>query len=253
MAERLAQADYSQKKWFDSAIEGWQQERGGLRSRGDLSPEIQLFGRMITARKYYGNVDSPLQVAHAFTTHEALSERDYWIGADDLLNRAEGETGGGMIDVRRFGAGVFYQYTCLDVNLLRENLEKSFINLDAGQREALLLDMVTALIWAFAVQNPTGYQNSFASHAIADTLIAEVGGAFPHSAASAFEKPVERERNKAGYLEASRKALQVWDAARKQKYGAAVFPAMYSVGLQDNDGTMDALLDWVRKQLSRQE
>lgn len=253
IAQCLVQADYNQKKWFDTAMEGWQQERNGLRSRGDLSPEIQLFGRMITARKCFGNVDSPLQVAHAFTTHEAISERDYWIGADDLLNRAEGETGGGMIDVRRFGAGVFYQYACLDVDLLRENLKESFTRLDASQREALLQDMVTALIWAFAVQNPTGYQNSFASHAIADTLIAEVGGAFPHSAASAFETPVERERNKAGYLEASRKGLQDWDAGRKQKYGEAVFPAMYSVGLHDHDGTMDTLLDWVRTQLSRQD
>lgn len=252
IAEHLAQADYDQKKWFDTAIESWQQERSGLRSRGDLSPEIQLFGRMITARKCFGNVDSPLQVAHAFTTHEALSERDYWIGADDLLNRAEGETGGGMIDVRRFGAGVFYQYACLDVDLLRKNLEESFAQLNADQREALLQDMVTALIWAFAVQNPTGYQNSFASHAIADTLIAEVGGAFPHSAASAFETPVERERN-TGYLEVSRKALRNWDVARRQKYGEAVFPAMYSVGLHDNDGTMDNLLNWVRTQLSRQE
>jgi len=253
IADLLAKEDYNQKKWADTALDSWQQEHKELRSRGDLSPEIQLFGRMITARKYFGNVDSPLQVAHAFTTHEALSERDYWIGADDLLNRAEGETGGGMIDVRRFGAGIFYQYACLDVDLLRENLKNSFINLDTGQREALLLDMVTALIWAFAVQNPTGYQNSFASHAIADMLIAEVGGAFPHSAASAFETPVERERNKAGYLEASRKALQVWDAARKQKYGETVFPAMYSIGLNGNDGTMDGLLAWIREQLSRQE
>jgi len=251
IAEALTHQDLSAKNWFKDAMTAWKQERKGLRSRGDLSPELQLFGRMITARDYFGNIDSPLQVAHAFTTHEAISERDYWIGADDLLNRAEGETGGGMIDVRRFGAGVFYQYACLDVALLRDNLAKSFIQLDDEQRESLLQDMVSALVWAFAVQNPTGYQNSFASHAIADTLIAEVGGAFPHSAAAAFERPVQAGRE-GSYLVASRKALEIWDEDRKRKYGEAVFPAMNSLGLRDDDSDMPGLIDWIGTTLAAQ-
>jgi len=252
IAEALvAHQDMSAKNWFKDAMTAWKQERKGLRSRGDLSPELQLFGRMITARDYFGNIDAPLQVAHAFTTHEAISERDYWIGADDLLNRAEGETGGGMIDVRRFGAGVFYQYACLDVDLLRDNLAKSFIQLDDAQREPLLQDMITALVWAFAVQNPTGYQNSFASHAIADVLIAEVGGAFPHSAAAAFERPVKAERD-GSYRDASREALRIWDQVRKEKYGDAVFPAMNSLGLRDGDSDMPGLLDWIGTTLTAQ-
>lgn len=247
----LRKADRSSKNWFKSAMDDWASERKSRRSRGDLSADIQLFGRMVTAENYFDSVDASLQVAHSFTTHEAISERDYWIGADDLLNRSEGETGGGMIDVRRFGAGVFYQYACLDVDLLRDNLAKSFIQLDDEQREGLLQDMVSALVWAFAVQNPTGYQNSFASHAIADVLIAEVGGAFPHSAAGAFEQPVKAGRE-GSYLGGSREALKVWDQERKRKYGEAVFPAMNSLGLHDDDSDMPGLIDWIGTTLTAQ-
>jgi CRISPR system Cascade subunit CasC len=68
---------------------------------------ISLLGRML-AELPDANVDGAAQVAHAFTTHAAEPQRDYFTAVDDWLGEAE--TGSGHLDTAEFSAGVFYRY-----------------------------------------------------------------------------------------------------------------------------------------------
>jgi CRISPR system Cascade subunit CasC len=80
-----------------------------------------------------------------------------------------------------FGAGLFYQYVCIDCDLLRENL---------GGDAVLAGRATQALIEAAATVAPTGKQNSFASRAWAYYVLAEKGERQPRSLSLAFMKPV---------------------------------------------------------------
>lgn len=218
--------------WAAKAISEFRATRQKRASRGDLSPEIQLFGRMVT-NDIYADVDSPLQVAHAFTTHEVKIERDYWTGVDDLKQMTD-QQGSGMLDVRRYASGVFYHYACLDVDLLTENLRKAFSDLDAAAVADLAIEMIETFIQAYLTENPTGLQNSFASHAYAQAVMAEVGTTCPYSAADAFESAVVPEYGKSGHLEGSKARLVAWEKARQDLYGAEAFGQMYTAGLPNS-------------------
>lgn len=52
-------------------------------------------------------------MAHAFTTHKAPVEEDYYTAVDDLKDSAE-DAGAGFIGNAGFGSGVFYLYVCVD-------------------------------------------------------------------------------------------------------------------------------------------
>ncbi|MCP4702560.1 MAG: type I-E CRISPR-associated protein Cas7/Cse4/CasC [Gammaproteobacteria bacterium] len=233
---------------WDDALPDYVKQREERKLRGDLSPEMQLFGRMVTADKIFSNVNSPLQVAHAFTTHEVKVERDYWTGVDDWKQEHD-IAGGGMIDVRRFGAGVFYQYACLDVDLLTKNIQEAFIvsadgaPFEAVKKESLVKELICAFLEAFAVTNPSGYQNSFASHSPAYSMAVEAGGAFPYSAASAFERAVRKDKQ-GGYQETSRQALREWNKNRHKIYGDYL-GEWQSMALQDEDSlSLKMLVQW---------
>ncbi|MCP4700884.1 MAG: type I-E CRISPR-associated protein Cas7/Cse4/CasC [Gammaproteobacteria bacterium] len=245
-AHFLSVPDRSAKNWAKKALDEYAKQRKERALRDDLSPEMQLFGRMITTDRIFSNIDAPLQVAHAFTTHQAKIERDYWTGVGDSVEENNMQ-GSDMIDVRRFGSGVFYHYACLDVDLLTQNMRTAFPNLEKEKLTELVKDLIHAFVLAFATQNPTGYQNSFASHAPADMLAIETGGFFPHSAAGAFEIPVEADKNKnysvkGGYLQGSIEALRKWDQKRQKKY-AGYTGKLESMGLHEEDAhTLDSLI-----------
>ncbi len=62
---------------------------------------ISLLGRML-AELPDANVDGAAQIAHAFTTHAAEPQRDYFTAVDDWLGEAE--TGSGHLDTAEFSA-----------------------------------------------------------------------------------------------------------------------------------------------------
>ncbi len=88
--------------------------------------------------------------------------------------------GAGHMGETEFAAGLFYQYVCIDKNLLAENL---------GDDE-LVKKTLAALTEAAATVAPTGKQNSFASRARASFILAEKGEQQPRSLSVAFLKPV---------------------------------------------------------------
>ena len=156
-------------------------EDEGLLRKTDSAADIAMFGRMLADAPKF-NREAAVQVAHAFTTHRANAEDDYYTAVDDLKSRAEpDDAGAGFIGVQEFGAGVFYIYICIDTNLLLDNLGG-----ERPVRDAAL----AALIEAAATVAPKGKQASFASRARAFYILAEKGSAQPRSLAAAFLKPI---------------------------------------------------------------
>lgn len=141
--------------------------------------DIALFGRMLANTPAF-NTDAAAQVAHAITVHKVTVEDDFFTAVDDL-NTGEEDVGAGHMGETEFAAGLFYQYICVDRELLKENL---------GGDEALAKRTLAALAEAAATVAPTGKQNSFASRGRASYILAERGDQQPRSLAVAFLKPV---------------------------------------------------------------
>lgn len=141
--------------------------------------DIALFGRMLADSPAF-NTEAACQVAHAITVHRAAVEDDFFTAVDDLNTREE-DAGSAHMGDQGFGAGLFYQYVCIDCDRLRENL---------GGDGALAGRAIQALIDAAATVSPTGKQNSFASRACAYYVLAEKGSRQPRSLSLAFMKPV---------------------------------------------------------------
>jgi CRISPR system Cascade subunit CasC len=139
--------------------------------------DIAMFGRMLAAKTEF-NGEAAVQVAHAIGVHASAIEDDYFTAVDDL-NR--NEPGAAHIGESGFAAAVFYQYVCIDRDLLKKNL---------GGDEALTQKALRALVQAALTVGPSGKQNSFASRAYAHYALAEKGSQQPRSLSLAFVKPV---------------------------------------------------------------
>ncbi|MDO5632325.1 MAG: type I-E CRISPR-associated protein Cas7/Cse4/CasC [Paracoccus sp. (in: a-proteobacteria)] len=148
--------------------------------RADGAVDIAMFGRMLADDPDF-NRDAAVQVAHAVTTHRVLAEDDWFSAVDDLKTREE-DAGAGHLGELGFGSGVYYLYTCVNVDLLIENLD--------GDRD-LAAQGLESLARALAVATPKGKQNSFAHHPRAHYIRAEIGAQQPRDLSGSFFKPVE--------------------------------------------------------------
>lgn len=151
-------------------------ELGLLRAK-PKAVDIALFGRMLASSPAY-NVEAAAQVAHAITVNPVKIEDDFFTAVDDL-NTHEEDAGAGHMGDAGFASGVFYQYICINRDLLVENLQGD---------EELTKQAIAALIEAAAKVAPTGKQNSFASRAYTSYLLAEKGAQQPRSLSVAFLK-----------------------------------------------------------------
>ncbi len=174
--------------------------------RADTAIDLALFGRMLAADPGY-NREASAQIAHAFTTHRAAIEDDYYTAVDDLKTANE-DMGAGFVGELGFGAGLFYIYACVDRDLLTRNL--------AG--DASLANIaIEALVRAAATVSPRGKQASFASRARASYVMVERGTTQPRTLAGAFYKPVKGD----DLVGSSIKALTEWMVALDDAYGDA--------------------------------
>lgn len=142
-----------------------------------LTVDIGLFGRMTTSNLVV-NVEAACQVAHAVSTHEAVIESDWFTAMDDMktgpgaayIGSGEGET--------FFDSAVYYKYLNLDLDALKKHL--SWGDDKAAHAAGVLLE-------AAARANPTGKQNSFASHGVPELILVEISEQkFPISYANAL-------------------------------------------------------------------
>lgn len=150
-----------------------------LLRKENTSVDIALFGRMLASSPAF-NVEAACQVAHAIGVSGSTVEDDFFSAVDDL-NKGADATGAGHIGEQGFGSALYYTYLSLSRDLLLENL---------GGDEVLTQRAIAALLESAVKVSPSGKQNSFASRAYADYVLAEVGTEQPRSLAVAFFKPV---------------------------------------------------------------
>lgn len=140
--------------------------------------DVALFGRMLASNPDE-NVDAACQVAHAISVNRMAMEFDYFTAVDDL--QPEGSTGAGMIGTVGFSSSCFYQFACVDMNKLADNL---------GNDEAAARQGAMAFVEAFIHARPSGKQNTFAAHSLPALVMFVVRqSGQPVSLANAFEEP----------------------------------------------------------------
>lgn len=191
--------------------------------RADGAVDIAMFGRMLAEDAEF-NREAAVQVAHAITTHVAQAEEDWYSAVDDL-NKAD-DTGAGHLGESAFGSGIYYQYVCVNIDLLIENL--------AGDHD-LAERGLEALARALAVATPTGKQNSHAHHPRAQYIRVERGPQAPRDLTGAFFSPIKAQP----WLESSIAALEKTVADIDRAYGPA-WTANATMRL-GGEGTLDEI------------
>lgn len=219
LADRLVAGDKPDEKELKKLV---------LR-RADGAVDIAMFGRMLADDPDF-NREAAVQVAHAFTTHRALAEDDWYSAVDDLKTREE-DSGAGHIGEAGFGSGVYYLYACVNVDLLVANL---------GGDRALAAKGIEALARALATATPRGKQNSHAHHPLARHIRAERGSRQPRDLSGAFFHPVNLRLVELGsndLMRASVKALEEMAGKLDRAYG----PAAEAVAVMDVDAGQGGL------------
>lgn len=176
----------------DAELRGWR----------PITPDIALFGRMITSNAFK-DVQAASQVAHAISTHKMEHEFDYFTAVDDLLEPSEEEDkGAGMIGDVEFNSACYYKYFSIDVGGLVDNMagpkpsgaassdERATYESRLAAAQAAARRAILGFLEAAVFTTPSGKQNSFAAHQLPDGVLVEVRSRkTPVSYANAFVKP----------------------------------------------------------------
>ena len=161
---------------------------------GRVNPAVALFGRMLTAMPDT-NVDGAAQVAHAFSTHAADIDTDYFTAVDDL--NAAAEPGAGMIGTPDYVSAVYYRRAVIDIDDLRKNLKGDRV--EAAAAAAAFAD-------AFAKSISDAKKTSCGPPPRPSLVLVVARSDTPVSYCNAFEHPVPA-ATEGGYLLPSAKRL----------------------------------------------
>lgn len=153
-----------------------------------LTLDIALFGRMVTSPAF-ANVEAAVQTAHAISTHPVNPESDYFTAVDVLVSQADdldtAAGGAGMIGEIDYNSCCYYHYIAIDTDVLKRNLVNS------PEAQKLMDEVLPAFIQIMAYTDPSGKQNSFASHVLPELLCVEIKEKkIPVSYANAYASPV---------------------------------------------------------------
>ena len=153
-----------------------------------ITLDIALFGRMVTSPAF-ADVEAAVQTAHAISTHPVNSESDYFAAVDDLLSQADNldpaPKGAGMLGDVDFNSCCYYHYIAIDTDQLAQNLAHS------PEAQQFIDSVLPAFIQVMAYTDPSGKQNSFASHVLPELLCIEIKEKkIPLSYANAYASPV---------------------------------------------------------------
>ena len=192
--------------------------------------DIAMFGRMLASKTEF-NGEAAVQVAHAIGVHASAVEDDYFTAVDDLNRNGPAAA---HVSEAGFAAAVFYQYVCIDRDLLKKNL---------GNDEALTEKAIKALVKTALTVGPTGKQNSFASRAYAHYALVEKGTQQPRSLSLAFVRPV----NGADYAQEAITALSTVRKNMDMVYGACS-DAHEEFNVLTGQGSLEALLQFAAKE-----
>ena len=229
------------KKWLIMLADA----AGVTQNPGDAL-DLALFGRMTTDdASAFKAVEASMQVAHPISTHEVVTETD-WFTAVDEVTEKRGETGSAHLNELEFNAAVFYKYFSCNLSALFTNL-----NVETPEDEQSAMAALAAFLDAACRVTPTGKQNAFASNAVADTVLLVLRPAgHPVSLANAFEAPIQA--NGIGYLAASRRALAVHYADLVQSYGLEDQAVFFTVSTAAHEEVKEELPEHVQMAQSLQ-
>jgi len=175
--------------------------------------EAAMFGRFVTS-DLMARTDSAVSVAHAFTTHSAVPEIDFFSVVDDLASAEQ--MGASMVGESELNGGLFYGYVVIDVPHLVSNLTgcrpQDWREQDLESTRAT----IAKLIELIATVSPGAKTGSTAPFAYASVLVAEVGDKAPTALSNAFLKPVKGTE----LLDVSVQAMGNHMTAIEKMYGA---------------------------------
>ncbi len=231
--------------------------------------DIALFGRMLAGKDNRANIrdDGSVQVAHALSVHEVQIEDDYFTAVDDLNLDEDAGAGSGFLDMAQFGASVYYQYVCIDRELLKQNLTpeakkteetKSSDGAQAGggegsesaaedkperpDPEELTQRTIKALVEAIVKVTPSGKRAPFGHHTYAHYVFAERGHQQPRGLHVAFLQAVGGKRE--DWLKQSREVLRETCEKMDAVYGACA-DERYQLDFAGLEGSLDELKAFV--------
>lgn len=209
------------------------------------SLSIAAFGRMFAFRPDLQN-EAAVQRSHAFTTHAADVEPDYFTAVNDLPAAATG-SGAGHLDLSQYGGGVFYWHCNID----RNQLWKTWI---AGDDTAVIRARLISFFEALILALPSGKQATTAPKTVPDAVLA-VPATAPVALHQAFETPIRSSSE--GFRAPSLRAL-LQEHERTVAFTPRQFPenARYAGTLEamthdhiTTEPSLDALItacvDWV--------
>ncbi len=153
-----------------------------------ITPDIALFGRMITSDAFV-DIEASMQVAHAISTNKLEPEFDFFTAIDDESDRMENmeEAGAGMIGDVEYNSSCFYKYFSFDINGFLDNMSGS---VEKTEYNKLLLNVFQSFLEGVIYSNPSGKQNTFAAHQKPSIILIEFKDKkIPVSYANAFIKP----------------------------------------------------------------
>ena len=205
------------------------EEELSLLKHDNMAADIALFGRML-AKKPAFNVEAACQVAHAISVQQVAVEDDYFTAVDDLNDHSE-DAGAAHIGETNFAAAVFYQYVCINKDLLLDNLN--------GDTE-LAQKALAALTEAVATVAPSGKQNSFGSRAFASYVMAEKGSMQPRSLSVAYLRPVNTDNVLSDAIDSLQNHQQKFDSV----YGDCA-DSRYVMDVENGMGSLAELKQFV--------
>lgn len=154
---------------------------------------IALFGRFM-AEATSMNLEASVSAAHEISTHEVMSESDYFIVENELGTSA----GGGYLDHSSYGCATTYLHVVLDLETLKSNLP--------GFSDEQIKQIVGGFAEALAKHFPQGSQHPFFAQTLPDYIRVDTTP-HPITMAGAFEVPIQAIENR-GLTSPSIKVLE---------------------------------------------
>lgn len=205
--------------------------KSSILSNEHMNADIAMFGRMLASSVKH-NVEAACQVAHAISVHPVVIEDDYFTAVEEM-NKYRNDAGASHIGETGFAAGLFYSYICINRELLVENL---------GGDQVLADRAIRALTEAAVKVAPEGKQNSFASRAYANFVLAEKGDQQPRSLSVAFLKPVTN-RDSDDFGQTAVEALVRQQENMDKVYGDCA-DQRYTINAFSGEGSLSELLNF---------
>ncbi|MBN2435152.1 MAG: type I-E CRISPR-associated protein Cas7/Cse4/CasC [Spirochaetes bacterium] len=205
--------------------------------------DVALFGRM-TTNQPIKDINACCQVAHAFSVNRHTKEFDYFTAVDDLSGNFSDDPGAGHLGETEFTSACFYKYLSVDYS--------SLIKILKGDKD-LAQNALCGLLNAVSFSNPSGKQNSFASHTLPHFIGVEIKNKkIPVNYCNAFVDPVI----KGNWLEESVDKITKHAVEMRNAYSLPVVDnAVFKTTEQGNDfgenqKTIKDLEAWLKTRLA---